>query len=124
MKRGKCVKRMRWMAIAIASMVVAAAAPVAAHGPTVEISAAGFKPQLLNLFEGTTVHFTNAIAAAGNAAQGVVVTDVAGSFESPLITADGDGWHYTFEKSGAYEIRVQQRPEAKMRIVVVKKPAP
>lgn len=108
-----------WMAIGFASIGLATAAPASAHGPTVEITAAGFKPLLLNLFEGTTVHFTNVVASS----EGLIVTDEAKSFASPPITADGDGWHYTFEKIGTYEIRIEQRSEAKMRIVIVKKPA-
>lgn len=106
------------LAILVFAVLLAVAGPAGAHGPTVVISAAGFEPALLNLFEGTTVHFTNAIAGP----DGVVVTDEAGSFSSPPIAASGDGWHYTFEKIGAHAIRVVGRPEATMRVVVVKKP--
>ena len=120
MKCVKCVNFVNWMAIGFASIVLAASAPASAHGPTVDITPTGFKPLLLNLFEGTTVHFTNSVAAP----EGLVVTDEAKTFASPPIAADGDGWHYSFEKIGSYEIRIEQRPEAKMRIVVVKKPAP
>lgn len=122
------MNRVKWLAIGIASMVFAASAPASAHGPTVEITPAGFEPQLLNLFEGTTVHFTNVIGAAEAMAEGssdgVVVTDLAGTFKSPPITAAGDGWHYTFEQIGVHELRIEQRPEAKMRIVIVKKRVP
>ena len=106
------------MAIGFASVVLASATPVAAHGPTVEITPGGFKPLLLNLFEGTTVHFTNSAAAA----ESVVVQDEARTFTSPAIAAGSDGWHYTFEQLGTHEIRIVERPEAKMRIVIVKKP--
>jgi len=95
------------------------ASPVRAHGPTVEITASGIKPALLNLFVGTTVHFTNGL----DAPSGVVVAGEKGTVESPVLEVAGEGWHYTFEEAGAYEIRVVRRPEAKMRIVVVPKPA-
>jgi hypothetical protein len=91
-----------------------------AHGPTVEISEAGMKPALLNLFEGTTVHFATTIATPGGL---VVLVDESGSVRSPVLRVPGDGWHYTFEKSGRYAIRLEQRPDAKMTIVVVPKPA-
>ncbi len=102
----------------VGAMLVGAAGAARAHGPTVVLSEAGFKPVLLNLFEGTTVHFTNTIAGP----EGVVVADEGGTFSSPPITAASDGWHYTFEKIGTFEIRIAGRPEAKLRIVVVKKP--
>ena len=99
-------------------VLMGSAVAARAHGPTVVLSEAGFKPVLLNLFEGTTVHFTNTIAGP----EGVVLADEGGAFSSPPITAASDGWHYTFEKIGTFEIRVAGRPEAKLRIVVVKKP--
>ena len=109
----------RWL-FAFAWLVVSGAAPAWAHGPTVEITTAGLKPVLLNLFEGTTVHFTNTLATP----QGLVVTGEAGTVVSPSLAPAGEGWHYTFEKGGAYAIRLEKRPEATMRIVVVKKSTP
>jgi plastocyanin len=105
---------------ALACLLLAAAGQATAHGPTVEITAAGFKPVLLNLFEGTTVHFTNTLAAP----QGLVVSGESGTVTSPPLDAAGEGWHYTFERGGAYAIHLVQRPEATMQIVVVKKAAP
>lgn len=107
-------------AVVVAIFAVLAGPPARAHGPTVKITASGFEPVLLNLFEGTTVHFTNAIAGP----DAVVVGDEAGHFESPPITATGDGWHYTFEGRGTYVIRVVGRPEPTMRIVVIPKRTP
>ena len=120
MRYVKRVSFVNWIAIGLASSVLAAATSASAHGPTVDITPTGFKPLLLNLFEGTTVHFTNSVAAP----EGLVVSDEAKTFASPPIEPDGDGWHYTFKMIGTYEIRIAQRSEAKMRIVVVKKPAP
>ncbi len=108
---------MKGWVFALAGLFILAAGPAWAHGPTVEITTAGFKPVLLNLFEGTTVHFTNTLAAP----QGLVVTGESETVTSPSLAAAGEGWHYTFVKSGAYAIRLVQRPEAAMRIVVVKK---
>jgi hypothetical protein len=52
------------------------------------------------------------------------VGDEGGTFASPPLRAPGDGWHHTFERAGTYEVRVVQRPEARMRIVVVPKRGP
>ena len=79
----------------------------------------GLSPALLNLFAGTTVHFTNGL----DVASGVVVVGEDGSVESPALEVAGEGWHYTFEKTGAYTVRDARRPEATMRIVVVVKPS-
>ena len=86
-----------------------------AHGPTIEISHSEMKPALLNLFAGTTVHFSNTVEMPG----GHVVIDAEGRIESPALEHPGDGWHYTFEEEGIYELFVRQHPEAKARIVVV-----
>ena len=108
-------------ALSIAALWIGFAAPSRAHGPTVEITDAGLKPPLLNLFEGTTVHFSN----KQNAPLGIVVwIDETGSVKSPVLRAPGDGWHHTFEKSGRYSVRLEQRPDAKMTIVVVPRKAP
>lgn len=87
-----------------------------AHGPTVEITQAGLRPALLNLFEGTTVHFTSTLDASPGL---VVVIDPEGKIRSPALAKPGDGWHYTFERSGRYAIRVDGRAGATMTIVVV-----
>ena len=88
-----------------------------AHGPTIEISHQEMKPTLLNLFVGTTVHFHNTVSMPG----GHVVVDAEGTFESPPLEEPGDGWHYTFETEGTYEIYVKQHPMAKATIVIVPK---
>ncbi len=107
------------LTLVLGALIALTASPARAHGPTVVITEAGLKPALLNLFVGSTVHFTNQIAGA----EGVVVGDEAGSFSSPPIAAAGEGWHYTFERIGEYAIRVVGRPGATMRIVVIAKPA-
>jgi plastocyanin len=88
-----------------------------AHGPTIEIKHDELKPALLNLFVGTTVHFSNTVAMPG----GHVIVDESGLLESPPLEKPGDGWHYTFEKEGTYEIYIRQHPTVKARIVVVPK---
>lgn len=118
------VIRAAGMLAAIVALAFGLAGSAQAHGPTVKVTATGFEPVLLNLFEGTTVHFTNAIAGSDAGAEGIVVGDEAGRFESPPITAAGDGWHHTFEEQGTFVIRVVGRPERTMRIVVVPKKAP
>jgi plastocyanin len=89
-----------------------------AHGPTIELSHGAMKPQLLNLFVGTTVHFSNTVEMPG----GHVVADEAGTIESPPLEHPGDGWHYTFESTGRFELFIRQHPEARATIVVVEKP--
>ena len=113
-------RRAAALAAGLLASLLVAAAPARAHGPTVEITAEGLKPPLLNLFEGTTVHFANTL----DAPEGLVVVDETRTLESPRLRAPGDGWHYTFEKAGTWVILVEQRPDAKMRIVVVPKRAP
>ncbi len=90
---------------------------VLAHGPTIEVSHEKLKPPLLNLFVGTTVHFKNTVKMPG----GHVIVDESGLLESPPLLEPGDGWHYTFEKEGIFEIHIRQHPAAKARIVVVPK---
>jgi plastocyanin len=96
---------------------------VSAHGPTIKISHDALKPALLNLFVGTTVHFSNTVAMPGGHV--VVVNademDESETVESPALEKPGDGWHYTFEKEGTFEIYIKQHPTAKARIVVVPK---
>jgi plastocyanin len=75
------------------------------------------KPALLNLFVGTTVHFANTVAMPG----GHVVVDTEGRLESPPLEKPGDGWHYTFEAPGTYEVFLRQHPKARARIHVVPK---
>ena len=101
-------------------LALVAAAPARAHGPTVELTAKGLEPVLLNLFEGTTVHFSNTLVAP----EGLVVVDESGLLESPAFKQPGEGWHFTFDKTGSYVIHVRGRPEATMRIVVVPKRTP
>ena len=119
MKRRRTGLSSGWLALVFVGWCVSVAGPAWAHGPTVVISESGLAPELLNLFAGTTVHFTNTIGGA----EGVVVADEAGSFTSPPITAAGDGWHFTFEKIGTYTIRVTGRSGKTLRVVVIAKPA-
>jgi plastocyanin len=101
--------------LAAALCLVAGAAE--AHGPTIEITHSEMKPALLNLFVGTTVHFANMVSMPG----GHVVVDTQGRIESPPLEEPGDGWHYTFEEVGTYEVYVRQHPKARARINVVPK---
>jgi hypothetical protein len=118
----------RSLAVSLVALVVpfavafalVAPSPARAHGPTVELTAKGLEPVLLNLFEGTTVHFSNTLVAP----EGLVVVDESGLLESPPLKQPGEGWHFTFDRTGSYVIHVRERPEATMRIVVVPKRAP
>jgi len=101
-------------------VVVLGAGAAAAHGPTIEIRHDSLEPSLLNLYVGTTVHFANMVAMPG----GHVIVDEKGRLESPPLEAPGDGWHYTFEEEGVYEVFVRQHPDARARIVVVPKKKP
>lgn len=105
-----------WISFAV---LICAALPSYAHGPTIELSHEEMKPPLLNLFEGTTVHFLNTVEMEG----GHVVVDDTGTIEGPPLSKPGDGWHYTFESVGTYELFIREHPAAKARIVVVPKRA-
>lgn len=98
-------------------------ADVSAHGPTIKVSHDELKPSLLNLFVGTTVHFSNTVVMPGGHV--IVIrgdeVDASEAIESPALEKPGDGWHYTFEKEGTFEIHIKQHPTAKGRIVVVPK---
>ena len=111
-----------WLANAAVAFLALAACLVAsqaaeAHGPTIEISHQAMKPTLLNLYVGTTVHFSNTVAMPG----GHIIVDEGGTIESPPLEKPGDGWHYTFDTVGTFEIYVKQHPMAKARIVIVPK---
>ena len=98
-------------------LVMAWAGASAAHGPTIEVSHDALVPKLLNLFVGTTVHFNNTVTMPG----GHVIVDQSGTLKSPPLEKPGDGWHYTFEEEGTFEIYIEQHPESKARIVIVPK---
>ncbi len=102
--------------IAVATGVLFASA-AKAHGPTIEITHAEMKPALLNLFVGTTVHFNNQEWMPG----GHTVVDTTGKIESPPLEKVDEGWHYTFDEVGAFELFVKQHPMAKVRVNVVSK---
>jgi plastocyanin len=93
------------------------AAIASAHGPTIEVSHSELTPKLLNLFVGTTVHFNNTVEMPG----GHVIVDESGTIKSPPLMKPGDGWHYTFDQEGTFELFIEQHPDAKARIVVVPK---
>jgi plastocyanin len=113
------IKRLPRFVLSLAVSLVCLQASVAwAHGPTIEISHSEMKPGLLNLFVGTTVHFSNTVSMPG----GHVVVDEGGTLESPPLEKPGDGWHYTFNTPGTYDVHVKQHPKAKARIVVIAKP--
>lgn len=102
---------------AVLLAVLLGAGVARAHGPTIEISHAEMKPALLNLFVGTTVHFANTVSMPG----GHVVVDTEGRLESPPLEQPGDGWHYTFDEVGTYEVYLRQHPRTRARINVVPK---
>lgn len=104
-------------ALTLALALVLFASVAKAHGPTIEISHGEMKPPLLNLFVGTTVHFLNTVAMPG----GHVVIDDEGRLESPPLEKPGDGWHFTFDEPGTYELRLKQHPKTRARIVVIPK---
>ena len=105
------------LVVSLALLGIGVPEPALGHGPTIEISHDELKPSLLNLFVGTTVHFSNTVEMPG----GHVIVDESGTIESPALEKPGDGWHYTFEKEGTFEIHIKQHPTAKARIVVVPK---
>ena len=107
----------RWLGLLGFVVGLGLAHGAAAHGPTIEITHAAMKPALLNLYVGSTVHFKNQQAMPG----GHTVVDATGAIESPPLEKAGDGWHYTFEEVGRYEVYVSQHPSAKATIVVVPK---
>ena len=102
--------------IALATGILFASA-AKAHGPTIEITHAEMKPALLNLFVGMTVHFNNKEWMPG----GHTVVDTTGKVESPPLEKVDEGWHYTFDEVGTFELFVKQHPMAKARINVVPK---
>ena len=103
--------------VSLALVGIGIPADASAHGPTIKISHDELAPSLLNLFVGTTVHFSNTVAMPG----GHVIVDESGTIESPALEKPGDGWHYTFEKEGTFELYIKQHPTAKARVVVVPK---
>jgi plastocyanin len=105
------------VALVLAVGAVAGPGAARAHGPTIEITHEAMKPSLLNLFVGSTVHFTNTVDMPG----GHVIVDATGTIESPPLEKPGDDWHYTFEEVGTYELHIRQHPQAKARIVIVPK---
>ena len=103
--------------LTVLARAVAFALPAKSHGRTIEISHHEMEPPLLNLFVGTTVHFANTVAMPG----GHVVVDEGETLESPPLEKPGDGWHYTFDEPGTYNVFVKQHPMAKAKIVVIPK---
>ena len=103
--------------MAMGVVMLAAASPVLAHGPTIEITHQALKSALLNLHVGTTVHFSNTVEMPG----GHVIVDEGGMLESPPLEAPGDGWHYTFEEAGTYELFIREHPKARGRVVIFPK---
>lgn len=105
--------RTRISAFVLLALLALAPLRASAHGPSVNVSYSGFRPSVLGIATGTTVHFRNA-----NASQLVctVVTED-GSIESPALDRSA-GWHHTFEKPGTYRFRIRERPDVTATIVV------
>lgn len=108
----------RLLGLAAIAIVGLCSTQSSAHGPTVRITPKGLEPALLNLFLGSTVHFTNELAQSQGA---IVCIDEACRVRSPVLKAPGDGWHYTFDALGSHAIRLEGKPEAAMKIVIVPK---
>jgi plastocyanin len=120
------------LVVLLASIGVGIPADARAHGPTIEISHDALSPSLLNLYVGTTVHFSNTVEMPGGHVVVIKVINVTGavevdevdeaeSIESPGLEKPGDGWHYTFDEEGTFDLHIKQHPTAKARIVVVPK---
>lgn len=114
--RDRSRSRLRVVTLVV-SLALGAAGVAWAHGPTIKITHHEMKPPLLNLFVGQTVHFDNTVTMPG----GHVVVDATGKIESPPLEKPGDGWHYTFDEVGTYELRLKQHPKTTAKIVVVPK---
>ena len=54
-------------------------------------------------------------------AGGDTVVDTSGKIESPPLEKVDEGWHYTFDEVGTFELFVKQHPMAKVRVNVVSK---
>jgi plastocyanin len=101
-------------ALRVAAVLLGAAAPALAHGPTVRVAWAGVQPPALTVEAGATVHFHNANSGAG--ACTLVADD--GAFRSPPL-ARGEGWHHTFATAGRFAFHVEEYPSARGEVVVV-----
>lgn len=97
------------LAVAAACLWAAAAR---AHGPSVEASFSGFRPERVTLAAGDTLHFRR---PSGSQLALTVVSD-SGLFESPAL--DAAGWHYTFETPGEYSFHLKERPSVRGRVLV------
>ena len=120
------------LVVLLASIGIGIPADARAHGPTIEISHDALSPSLLNLYVGTTVHFSNTVEMPGGHVVVIKAINVTGAIEvdevdeaepieSPGLEKPGDGWHYTFEAEGTFDLYIKQHPTAKARIVVVPK---
>ncbi len=105
------------MTVFVVVMGALLASVSAAHGPTIKLLPGEMKPPLLNLFVGSTVHFSN----TAETPSGSVVVDAGGTLESPTLRKPGDGWHYTFEVPGTFNVCIREDPDAKAKIVVIPK---
>ena len=109
---------MRARPAALAALGLLLAAPAWAHGPTLSGTYSKMRPQQLSIRAGDTVHFRNANSSDMTAT--FVAED--GHFESPALTR-GEGWHFTFETPGVYEVKLAENGDNRATIVVGE-PAP
>lgn len=93
-------------------MVLASAA--AAHGPTVDVSYKGVKPERLVVRVGDTVHFRNGNLSAG----AVTLVAEEGDLGVPVLPRGGDH-HVTFDEPGEYHYFVKEFPSVKGVLIVV-----
>jgi plastocyanin len=101
----------RLVRLGAAGLVLLAGA-ARAHGPTAEASFSGFRPRLVTIAAGDTVHFRR---ASGSQVSLTVVSD-AGLFRPQGL--DASGWHYTFERPGDYSFHLQEKPSLRLRVLV------
>ena len=106
-------RRTRRAAALLAATAALLALPAAAHGPTLRLAYDGLKPARLAIRVGQTVHFHN----ASTTPRTFTVQADDGSFESPPLPR-GEGWHHTFESSGAFDLHVKEHPKLRATIFV------
>ncbi len=105
------------LSVAAAAVVVSVATLVLAHGAAVVVGHNYIEPAEITIAVGEIVHFQNRDEMPGG--HTIVADD--GAFESPAL-GKGEGWHYTFSKSGVYSYHVKEHPGTVGKIVVVEAP--
>ena len=102
----------KFFALAFCALLLTAA-EAQAHGPTIRLSHAGLRPKSLVIEVGSTVHFHN----DSSSDLPCTVRALDDSFQSPPL-ARAEGWHYTFDTPGVFEIRLSESSRATAKITV------